>query len=330
MAGLDAVVLGAGVIGLTSAVRMAEAGLAVECWTAEPPARTTSRVAGALWAGSPLAGADGRLTRWARASLDAFGELAGEQSSGVRVAHGVVASRHGAGEPPQMFPGVPMRTAAPPDGFVSAFELDAPLIDMPRYLEYLHGRLLRAGAAIRSRRVRSPAELAGHAPLVVNCSGLGSRELLPDASMEPVRGQHVVVENPGLEDFFIEDRGAQEWACWFPHGARVVLGGVAQPGAVDPMPDPVVSAGIVARCAAVEPRLAGAPVLEELVGLRPSRPWVRLEAQALGDTRWVHNYGHGRSGVSLSWGCAEEVLRIVDAMPAGGSSRRAGRSPGSR
>ena len=26
--------------------------------------------------------------------------------------------------------------------------------------------------------------------------------------------------------------------------------------------------------------------------------------------RCVHNYGHGRSGVSLSWGCAQEVLRL--------------------
>jgi D-amino-acid oxidase len=120
----------------------------------------------------------------------------------------------------------------------------------------------------------------------------------------------VVVENPGLEDFFMEDRGPGEWASWFPHGERVVLGGVAQPGAVDPAPDPAVSAGILERCAALEPRLKGARVLEELVGLRPVRPSVRLEAEPLHGAVCVHNYGHGRSGVSLSWGCAGEVLRM--------------------
>jgi D-amino-acid oxidase len=311
VAGPDAVVLGAGVIGLTSALCLAESGLTVECWTADPPGRTTSRVAGALWAAPPLEDPDGSLARWAGDSLAAFGELAGDPSSGVRLAHGVVASQHRAAEPREMFPGVQLRGALPPDGYVAAFELDAPLIDMPRYLEYLQERLRGAGATIATRRVGSLAEPAADTPLLVNCSGLGARELVPDAAMEPVRGQHVVVENPGLEEFFMEDRGPREWACWFPHGERVVLGGVAQPGAVDPVPDPEVTAGIIARCAALEPRLAGARVLEEQVGLRPSRPSVRLQAEPLHGVRCVHNYGHGRSGVSLSWGCAREVLRMA-------------------
>jgi D-amino-acid oxidase len=311
VAGLDAVVLGAGVIGLTSAVCLAESGLAVECWTADPPGQTTSRVAGALWAAPPLEDSDGSLARWAGDSLAAFRELAGDPSTGVRIAHGVVASQHCAAEPREMFPGVPLRAAGPPDGYVAAFELDAPLIDMPRFLEHLQERLHGAGAAIVTRRVGSLAEPAAHAPLVVNCSGLGARELVPDPSMEPVRGQHVVVENPGLEEFFIEDRGPREWACWFPHGERVVLGGVAQPGAFDPVPDLEISTGIIERCAALEPRLADARVLEQQVGLRPSRPSVRLEAEPLHGARCVHNYGHGRSGVSLSWGCAGEVLQMV-------------------
>ena len=315
MAGPDVVVLGAGVIGLTSAVCLAEAGMAVECWSADPPAATTSRVAGALWAASPLPDPDGVLARWAGVSLEVFGELACDPSSGVRIAHGVVASRERSGEPRQMFPGVQLRGAPAPQGCVAAFELDAPLIDMPPHLEYLRRRLGAAGGAISRRRLSSLSEPARHAPLVVNCSGLGARELAGDDSLTPVRGQHVVVENPGLEDFFMEDRGAPEWACWFPHGGRVVLGGVAQPGAVDPVPDPAVSQGIVERCAAVEPRFANARVLEVLVGLRPVRPTVRLEAEDLHGARCVHNYGHGRSGVSLSWGCAREVLQLLRSAP---------------
>ncbi len=311
MAGPDAVVLGAGVIGLTSAVCLAESGLAVECWTADPPAATTSRVAGALWAAAPLADPDGELERWAGVSLGVFGELAAEPSSGVRIAHGTVASREHSGAPRQMFPGLQLRAADAPEGCVAAFELDAPLIDMPPYLEYLQRRLLEAGGAISAGRVRSLSEPARHAALVVNCSGLGARELVGDDSLVPVRGQHVVVENPGLEDFFMEDRGAPEWACWFPHGGRVVLGGVAQPGEVDPVPDPKVSSGILERCAALEPRLADARVIDEQVGLRPVRPSVRLEAEELHGARCVHNYGHGRSGVSLSWGCAREVVRLL-------------------
>jgi len=48
------------------------------------------------------------------------------------------------------------------------------------------------------------------------------------------------------------------------------------------------------------------------VGLRPSRKEVRLEIESLSSGRWaIHNYGHGGAGVTLSWGCADEVTRIV-------------------
>ena len=54
-------------------------------------------------------------------------------------------------------------------------------------------------------------------------------------------------------------------------------------------------------------------VLRERVGLRPFRKsGVRLEKEKLGDGRTViHNYGHGGSGFTLSWGCAEEVVEVA-------------------
>ena len=66
-------------------------------------------MAGALWAAPPLEDPDGTLARWAGVSLEAFGELAGDSSSGLRIAHGTVASREQTGPPLQMFPGVPLR-----------------------------------------------------------------------------------------------------------------------------------------------------------------------------------------------------------------------------
>ena len=57
------------------------------------------------------------------------------------------------------------------------------------------------------------------------------------------------------------------------------------------------------------PALAGATVLRHQVGLRPARPVVRLERE--GDV--VHCYGHGGAGVTLSWGCADEVVALVAA-----------------
>jgi D-amino-acid oxidase len=126
-----------------------------------------------------------------------------------------------------------------------------------------------------------------------------------------VRGQHVVVENPGLDEFFIEAPFGATWAAYFVHGDRVVLGGVAQVDDWNLEPDPAVAEQILQRCAAVQPLLENARVIGHQVGLRPERGGVRLEAEPFGSARCVHAYGHGGSGVSLSWGCAREAAGLA-------------------
>ena len=68
---------------------------------------------------------------------------------------------------------------------------------------------------------------------------------------------------------------------------------------------------IVSRVRSVVPELADAVVLGSRVGLRPVAPAVRLARLPLGDQEVVTNYGHGGAGVTLSWGCAAEVVRLV-------------------
>jgi D-amino-acid oxidase len=59
--------------------------------------------------------------------------------------------------------------------------------------------------------------------------------------------------------------------------------------------------------------LTEATVIEHIVGLRPARPTVRLEEDTVSElgTRVLHNYGHGGSGITISWGCAEEVVSLL-------------------
>lgn len=86
------VVVGAGVIGLTTAVGLAETGHRVDVVAAEPPRATTSAVAGALW-GPWLVEPRERVLPWAAHTLKILRELAEHPNSGVRIATGIEVSR---------------------------------------------------------------------------------------------------------------------------------------------------------------------------------------------------------------------------------------------
>ncbi|MDR3080720.1 MAG: FAD-binding oxidoreductase [Streptomyces sp.] len=309
----DVVVIGAGVAGLTTAVRLAESGLRVRVDADLPVGETTSAAAGAMW--DPyLAEPQDAVARWARATLSELTALSSDKDTGIRVREGTQESRT-----PCPLPAwadlVGARRCLPGelrDGFVAGWRYRAPVVDMPRYLEYLTRRFVQAGGAIRRHHHESLSQAMSEAPVVVNCSGSGARTLGDDPDVEPVRGRLVVVENPGIESFFCDDTpGAEELTYIYPHSETVVLGGTSDRGAWDRAPDDHAAEQIVRRCVAVEPSLAGARVIEQRVGLRPVRKQVRLTAEQLGGGLLVHNYGHGGAGVTLSWGCAEEVLQRV-------------------
>jgi glycine/D-amino acid oxidase-like deaminating enzyme len=175
------------------------------------------------------------------------------------------------------------------------------------YLGYLVDRLKAAGGTLDAGApVTSLRSLA--APLIVNCTGVGARDLVPDPAVVPLRGQVVIVANPGIEEFFRAPSDGPESTYIFPHGDHVLLGGTSHSGAWDLAARPALTRRILRHCATADPRLRGAEVLAERVGLRPYRPDVRLEAEALGDGRVLwHNYGHGGAGVTLAWGCAREL-----------------------
>ncbi|WP_405793104.1 FAD-dependent oxidoreductase [Streptomyces sp. NBC_01506] len=316
------IVIGGGVIGLTSAVVLAERGRRVRVWAREPADRTTSAVAGALFWPYRIEPAE-LVGPWSLRSLREYVALARDPAAtGVRVVAGLMSDTPlvGLGSWARELPELREAQAGElPDGCGQALRGRLPLIDMPAHLRYLEGRLRAAGGSVERRTVGGFGEAAAEAPVVVNCSGLGARELVPDASVFPVRGQLVVVENPGIEEWFVSaggkaggGRGAARTTYLFPQPYGLVLGGTADEHAWDTRPDPETAAAIVARCAALRPELRGARVLAHRVGLRPARPRARVEAVQLpGGARLVHNYGHGGAGVTVAWGCAEEAARLA-------------------
>jgi len=104
-----------------------------------------------------------------------------------------------------------------------------------------------------------------------------------------VRGQQVILDNPGLEEFFIEAPFGPAWTAYWPYPDHVVLGGTLNEDDENLEPTPALAEEILRRCIEVEPQLCHAQVRGHQVGLRPGRPSVRLEVEQVGDARCVHN-----------------------------------------
>lgn len=296
-------VVGAGVIGLTCAIRLVEAGHRVDVVAAEMPVETTSSVAAALWYPYRALPQD-RVTAWSAASYDVFRELAQDPATGVAMRTGTELLRESQPDPwwAGAVPDLTHVTDLP--GYAGGWRFTAPVAEMQVHLAWLARRLEQLGGTLtRTRLDRLPEG----EDLVVNASGLGAEGLAEDPTMSPVRGQVVVVEQVGLEQWWLDPGATGGPTYVVPRSRDIVLGGTDQPGERDRTPDPAVAEDILARAKALVPALAGARVLRHAVGLRPVRPQVRVER--VGDV--IHCYGHGGAGMTLSWGCAAEVVELA-------------------
>lgn len=317
----DVAVVGAGVIGLSAGVRLLEAGFGVVIYAADVTPGTTSDVAGAYWYPYGVAARE-RVERWARATYEALEELAADPASGVSMRPVVKLLGAGAEEP--WWGGWVRGFAAEPPGrhpleYAHGHRMVVPLVETPVYMPWLAGRFAALGGRLVVRRVASLDEILNEHPLAVCCAGLGARELAGDESVVPVRGRVVLVRRPaGLAEGIFGFMAGQELTYIVPRRDGVLLGGTYEPGETSTAPDPEAAAAIRRRCAAVEPRLAGAEILAERAGLRPVRPSVRLELEERGEGRAViHDYGHGGAGFTLSWGSADEVAELARGWSAG-------------
>ena len=310
-----AVVVGAGIAGLSCAVRLRERGWSVRVLSDVAVHESTSHLAAAVWFPT-RSGPRDKVLDWGRRTFGTLAAQAADGVPGVVMRESLALYRH---EPePQWWAAAvgPVRPARPdelPPGYRHGLRFAVPLVEMPVYLPWLAGEARRRGVTLERRRVASLTEAGADADLVVHCAGLGARTLAGDTSVIPVRGQIVRVPNPGLVLSVRDEAHPAGRAYVHPREHDCILGGTLDEGAWDATPDPAVGAAIVERCVDIAPALRGTRVLEHVAGLRPARPEVRLEAEpATADRpRVIHDYGHGGSGITLSWGCADDVAVLA-------------------
>jgi D-amino-acid oxidase len=306
-------VVGAGIVGLTSALRLSQAGHLVDIVAAETAEHTTSSVAAALW--YPYrAYPEAAVTRWSATTYDVLRDLAADPSAGVRLRRGREFFRQPVAEPwwraavPALDRVSPERL---PPGYVDGYELSVPVIDMGLHLPWLLDQLETQGVPVRRQRLERLTDAFDGVAAVVNCTGLGARELVGDRTLTPVRGQVLVVEQFGLTEWLLAQTDPRQLLYIVPRTDTVLLGGTAEDGEEDLTVRAETAAAILKRCIELVPELDSARVLDHRVGLRPGRPAVRLETELTGHGPVVHCYGHGGAGVTVSYGCAEDVVAQV-------------------
>lgn len=196
-------VLGAGALGLCSAALLQQRGHAVTVLAREFPPHTTSNVAGGLWAPASVGSSTdpvevARQDRILRRTWHAFkaldAELYGVEEAPMYEADdrlypldplpaGLVA-------PPAHLERLPF-TGRPVGGLVST----TLLIQTPRFLDTLMRQLREGGAHFQETAFRGVDDLTAlPQPVIVNCLGLGAREVVPDPTVSPIRGQLVLLD----------------------------------------------------------------------------------------------------------------------------------------
>jgi D-amino-acid oxidase len=299
-------VVGAGVIGLTCAVRLAERGLAVDVLARDLPLETWSAAGGGLWLPATR---DEREVAWAAATLAELGAVT-SSGSGLRPARGHLLDGPAPTPPAWMerFAAVKPESA-PAAGYPAGWRTLVPVADPRRYLPWLRDRLTAAGGTLT--RLALPALPARG--VVVNATGVAARALAADPRVRPVRNQVVLLRNPGLDDWWWDLTAPFSVV---PHSDVVVVEGAGEEDDWNPVPDAEGARRLAERAVELVPRLRDAPIVGVRASLRPARPSVRLEAEHRpGDEDAerivIHCYGHESRGFTLSWGCADEVARLV-------------------
>ncbi|MCS3491591.1 D-amino-acid oxidase [Arthrobacter sp. JUb119] len=309
-------VIGAGVIGLSTAHELAAAGHQVTVIADQLPLQTVSAVAAAIWFpyhSENSAAADLLLAR----SLARFEELSGIKETGIDLRRGL--NLEASPEEDRSWAQIVANAAEAPAEDIpriaaAGMRATVPVITMPLYLSWLHEQALAKGVKFIQRTIGSIDEVQEEADAVVLATGLRGGELTgDDGTVYPIRGQVIRLANTaGLVHWLCYDEHPQGVTYIIPRRDDIIVGGTDVANDFNAEVDPQTATDMLRRAIVLVPQLAGCEILEHKVGLRPARETIRLERVDGHAVPVIAAYGHGGAGVTLSWGTAQRVVELLE------------------
>ena len=304
-------VVGGGVSGLSTGIRLLEDGWSVDIWSSKFSPNTTSDIAAALW--YPFLSAPVEKTNlWGSNTYDVLKEFSTNPDTGISMTQTYEYFREEQPDPSwkDAVDNFERLTDDLPSNYVECFSFITPIIEMPIYLKWLAKKYKYLGGSLEQKTISNFSELPSKFDIVVNCTGLEAGELTGDNEVYPIRGQILRVKTDISEMHL--DQQIPTLAYIVPRSNDMIIGGVAQEGNWNTEATIDDRNFIIDKASKIIPGIKDAEIIEDIVGLRPGRTEVRLEKELISGRTVIHNYGHGGSGVTLSWGCAEEVVEIAN------------------
>ncbi|MCB9846386.1 MAG: FAD-dependent oxidoreductase [Phycisphaeraceae bacterium] len=322
-------VVGSGVVGLTTAIVLRDRGAGVTVYADRNACPPASLAAPAAFTPYP-AGDEDVFRRRTEQSMEAFSRIAREAGSQRGVVIGELREYSHAPHESRPWLDRLLQTRAiepAPAPCVGANITIRPMIDMTRYMPWLLEEARSRGVGMDVGRIETLHDLfaRGH-EVVVNCAGFWARDLADDPLVKPMHGQVVHVPNDIGLDYSLHDDAPDGLVAYiFAFGGRLVLGGTFEGGREDHGTDRGTLDAVIGRCRDLlridgHPRWRdlGRTEIRALSGIRATRgaPGVfdlpRVEREDRGAGRMVvHNYGHGRSGVTFSWATGAEAADLA-------------------
>ena len=311
----DIIIAGAGISALSCAWLLAKKGYTITIVARDFSPDITSDKAAAFWFPYHVRN-DRRGINWVKRSYEVYKKLAEDEATGISMKILQKVLRKGMNEDePEWLEFMPagstrkMQRSELPELYEEGYEVLVPLIETQIFLPWLMNGLKQQNVVFKQQTITDLAALLTPGNIVINCTALGSKVLCNDDELVPIRGQ-VALLAPVKDMVIYLDNETPLYIV--PRQDATIIGGTYEAGITEAVTEKETIISITNNAYSVFPQLKQQQVLGSWAGIRPYRPLVRVEKER--NSNIIHNYGHGGSGFTLSFGCAEEVVKLVESV----------------